>query len=93
VARLVNGSGGSIPLYVYFTFASSCNHIKSFQIPIYAIWKLWSSAIGPMLFGGSGGSSAKPTEEEEETSKRQQKLRKRNEKGDSRVQQVRAGRK
>ncbi|KAF7301474.1 hypothetical protein MIND_00712800 [Mycena indigotica] len=53
-------------------------------IPLYAIFKLWTSFISPMVFGRS---SAPPEEStpQESTSKRQEKLRKRNERGDPRV--------
>ncbi|KAL9712491.1 hypothetical protein Ac2012v2_003729 [Leucoagaricus gongylophorus] len=53
-------------------------------IPLFAIFKLWSSAISPYLPGYS------PTPEDvrtdnQPTSKRQEKLRKRSEKGDPRI--------
>ncbi|KAJ7047600.1 hypothetical protein C8F04DRAFT_14468 [Mycena alexandri] len=56
-------------------------------IPLYAVYKLWTSVVSPML--GLGGS--KPAKEdatadkEETTSKRQEKMRKRGERGDPRV--------
>lgn len=56
------------------------------KIPAYAIYKLWSSFLGPMIFGRS--SAAAPTEEgegKETLSKRQEKLKKRSERGDARV--------
>ena len=58
------------------------------QIPLYAIFKLWSSVISPMFFGRSAAASAAPEgegETKEPTSKRQEKLRKRSERGDPRV--------
>ncbi|KAI0824610.1 DUF788-domain-containing protein [Trametes gibbosa] len=56
-------------------------------IPLYAIFKLWSSVISPMFFGRSAASAAPEAEAEakEPTSKRQEKLRKRSERGDPRV--------
>ncbi|KAH9894333.1 DUF788-domain-containing protein [Cubamyces menziesii] len=57
-------------------------------IPLYAIFKLWSSVISPMFFGRSAAASAAPEgegETKEPTSKRQEKLRKRSERGDPRV--------
>ncbi len=60
------------------------------QIPLYAVFKLWSSVISPMLGFGRGGSGASAeadagTEAKETVSKRQEKLRKRSERGDPRV--------
>ncbi|KAF7355110.1 hypothetical protein MSAN_01426600 [Mycena sanguinolenta] len=54
-------------------------------IPIYAVYKLWTSVVSPML--GFGKSSPPPQEnnDKEATSKRQEKLRKRSERGDPRV--------
>ncbi|KAI0773865.1 DUF788-domain-containing protein [Fomes fomentarius] len=60
-------------------------------IPLYAVFKLWSSVISPMLGFGRGGSGASAeadagTEAKETAvSKRQEKLRKRSERGDPRV--------
>ncbi|KAH9942557.1 DUF788-domain-containing protein [Amylocystis lapponica] len=56
-------------------------------IPVYAIFKLWSSVISPLLLGRSAAPSipddaAAP---KESLSKRQEKLRKRGERGDPRV--------
>ncbi|KAF9263613.1 DUF788-domain-containing protein [Marasmius fiardii PR-910] len=55
-------------------------------IPLYALFKLWTSVISPMFFsrtttsqGGDGGA-------EHATSKRQEKLRKRSERNDPRIQ-------
>ncbi|KXN87899.1 hypothetical protein AN958_07908 [Leucoagaricus sp. SymC.cos] len=53
-------------------------------IPLYAVFKLWSSAISPYL----QGRSLVPEDSQannQPTSKRQEKLRKRSEKGDPRV--------
>lgn len=56
------------------------------QIPVYAIFKLWTSVIGPIFAGrGSTGNSEDGSEKPAATSKRQEKLRKRQEKGDPRV--------
>ncbi|KAH9943119.1 DUF788-domain-containing protein [Epithele typhae] len=55
-------------------------------IPLYAVYKLWSSVISPMFFGGSAASAEpEPEAKEAPTSKRQEKLRKRSERGDPRV--------
>ncbi|KAF9247108.1 hypothetical protein BU15DRAFT_69948 [Melanogaster broomeanus] len=59
-------------------------------IPLYAIFKIWSNFVGPML-GRSptdNSSSAGPSEKET-LSKRQEKLRKRGERGDARVRGIR----
>ncbi|KAJ7591280.1 hypothetical protein C8J56DRAFT_1136411, partial [Mycena floridula] len=53
-------------------------------IPVYAVFKLWTSVIGPMFFGKSAEAPS-AEQEKEPTSKRQEKLRKRNERGDTRV--------
>jgi len=53
-------------------------------IPLFAIFKLWSSAISPYFKSRSSGSEDVPTDTQP-TSKRQEKLRKRSEKGDPRV--------
>ncbi|KAJ8086385.1 hypothetical protein PM082_005208 [Marasmius tenuissimus] len=56
-------------------------------IPLYAVFKLWTSVISPMFFSRSPGSQGADTDNAEPaTSKRQEKLRKRNERGDPRVQ-------
>ncbi|KDR83379.1 hypothetical protein GALMADRAFT_235481 [Galerina marginata CBS 339.88] len=62
-------------------------------IPLYAVFKLWTSVISPMVLGGglSGPSDSTP-DKEPAGSKRQEKLRKRQEKGDPRVR-VQTGRK
>lgn len=58
------------------------------QIPGYAAFKLWNSLISPYFLGRS--STPAPAQEDvgkkETLSKRQEKLRKRSERGDSRVQ-------
>ena len=59
------------------------------QIPLYALFKLWSSVISPYFLGRSGGQPAATEGEadvgKETPSRRQEKLRKRNERGDPRV--------
>ena len=61
------------------------------QIPLYAVFKLWSSVISPMLgFGRGAGAPAESDADagangKETVSKRQEKLRKRQERGDPRV--------
>jgi hypothetical protein len=58
-------------------------------IPLYAMFKIWTSFAGPML--GFGSSKGKESTENSEansapaTSKRQEKLKKRSEKGDPRI--------
>ncbi|KAH6915396.1 hypothetical protein BKA70DRAFT_1258842 [Coprinopsis sp. MPI-PUGE-AT-0042] len=58
-------------------------------IPLYAVFKLWSSVISPMVLGRGSSSDASTTDEAADkagaTSKRQEKLRKRQERGDPRV--------
>ncbi|KAJ3560040.1 hypothetical protein NP233_g11093 [Leucocoprinus birnbaumii] len=53
-------------------------------IPLFAIFKLWSSVISPYLLGRSSAPEDSQVETQQ-TSKRQEKLRKRSEKGDPRV--------
>jgi len=53
-------------------------------IPLFAVFKLWSSLISPYLNANSSTSEDLPTDKEP-SSKRQEKLRKRGEKGDPRV--------
>ena len=56
------------------------------KIPLYAVFKLWTSVISPMVLGrGASGASDSAPEKEPIGSKRQEKLRKRQEKGDPRV--------
>ncbi|KAJ8518368.1 hypothetical protein ONZ45_g4557 [Pleurotus djamor] len=55
-------------------------------IPIYAVYKLWTSMISPMLLGRGSGAPDDQSSTAESTSKRQEKLRKRQERGDPRVQ-------
>ncbi|RDX53209.1 putative opsin, partial [Lentinus brumalis] len=60
-------------------------------IPLYAVFKLWSSVISPMLGFARGGGGAQAeadaarADPKETVSKRQEKLRKRQERGDPRV--------
>ncbi|KAK0467966.1 uncharacterized protein EV420DRAFT_1685022 [Desarmillaria tabescens] len=55
-------------------------------IPLYAIFKLWTSAISPLLLGRAAAAGANDVPEEEPAiSKRQEKLKKRSERGDPRV--------
>ncbi|CCM02806.1 uncharacterized protein FIBRA_04917 [Fibroporia radiculosa] len=55
-------------------------------IPIYAIYKLWSTVISPMLLGRSPPPSVQDNNlPGGSASKRQEKLRKRSERGDPRV--------
>ena len=58
------------------------------QIPLYALYKIWTSFLGPYLgFGKSSDSTADAEENApQQTSKRQEKLKKRSERGDPRVQ-------
>ncbi|KAJ7638575.1 hypothetical protein FB45DRAFT_903260 [Roridomyces roridus] len=53
-------------------------------IPLYAVYKLWTSVISPFVLGRSA-PVAPETDAPESTSKRQEKLRKRSERGDARV--------
>ncbi|KAF8974615.1 hypothetical protein BDZ97DRAFT_1751368 [Flammula alnicola] len=62
-------------------------------IPLYAVFKLWTSVISPMFLGGGSSSLSESTPDKEPSaSKRQEKLRKRQEKGDPPVR-VQNGRK
>jgi len=53
-------------------------------IPLYAVFKLWTFVISPMILGRSPPATD-ATAGQETTSKRQEKLRKRSERGDARV--------
>lgn len=55
------------------------------QIPVYAVFKIWTSFISPMVLGRGGPSEPEENAKEPASSKRQEKLRKRQEKGDPRV--------
>jgi len=57
-------------------------------IPLYALYKIWTSFLGPYLGFGRSSSPADAAEETapQQTSKRQEKLKKRSERGDPRVQ-------
>ncbi|CAA7260195.1 unnamed protein product [Cyclocybe aegerita] len=61
-------------------------------IPLYAVFKLWTSVISPMVLGRGTSTPTEDTPDKTATSKRQEKLRKRQEKGDPRVR-VQTGRK
>ncbi|THH17609.1 hypothetical protein EW146_g3237 [Bondarzewia mesenterica] len=54
-------------------------------IPIFVIYKLWSSFISPMVLGRSVSSAAEDPAPQGNLSKRQEKLKKRSERGDPRV--------
>ena len=56
-----------------------------YQIPLYAIYKLWSAVISPMFLGKPPATVDDGAANKETTSKRQEKLRKRSERGDPRV--------
>jgi hypothetical protein len=51
------------------------------QIPLYGVFKLWTSVIAPMFVPTAAEDSGK----EAEVSKRQEKMRKRSERGDPKV--------
>ncbi|KAF9652103.1 DUF788-domain-containing protein [Thelephora ganbajun] len=57
-------------------------------IPLYALYKIWTSFLRPYLGFGKSSDSADKTENNppQQTSKRQEKLKKRSERGDPRVQ-------
>jgi len=57
-------------------------------LPLYAFYKFWSSFLGPYLGFGKPSDSTDNTKDSapQQTSKRQEKLKKRSERGDSRVQ-------
>ncbi|KAI0269203.1 hypothetical protein BC834DRAFT_865274 [Gloeopeniophorella convolvens] len=54
-------------------------------IPAFIFYKLWNSLISPMVLGRSSSSGVEDEPKQETLSKRQEKLKKRNERGDSRV--------
>ncbi|SJL01607.1 uncharacterized protein ARMOST_04930 [Armillaria ostoyae] len=55
-------------------------------IPLYAIFKLWTSAISPLLLGRAAAAGTDDVPEKQPaTSKRQEKLKKRSERGDPRT--------
>jgi hypothetical protein len=55
------------------------------QIPLFALWKIYSVFLKPYFFSGSQGPSEDEDSSAQGTSKRQQKLKKRADKGDPRV--------
>jgi hypothetical protein len=56
------------------------------KIPLFAVFKLWTSVISPLVLGRGSPASADDTQEKgPATSKRQEKLRKRQEKGEPRI--------
>jgi len=60
--------------------------ISIVKIPLFAVFKLWTSVISPLVLGRGSSASVDDTQEKgPATSKRQEKLRKRQEKGDPRV--------
>lgn len=63
-------------------------HADDPKIPSYAVFKIWSNFIGPMIGRSSDDSTKVSTSENSTLSKRQEKLRKRSEKGDPRVRTV-----
>ncbi|KAK2466494.1 hypothetical protein APHAL10511_002136 [Amanita phalloides] len=56
-------------------------------IPLYAVFKMWVSIVSPLMLGQSKDkpTTTEGSSSEEPMSKRQQKLRKRSDRGDSRV--------
>lgn len=79
-----SGSGGSTRWYVWafvlFSLANDCD-----QVPLYAMFKLWTSIISPYMLGRPSGSGSEDSAKEDTLSKRQEKLKKRSERGDARV--------
>lgn len=77
------------PVFLTAAWTEESSRILLSQIPLYAVFKLWSGVISPYFLGRSGGSSASAEGEAEAgkeiLSKRQEKLRKRSERGDPRV--------
>ncbi|KZT12927.1 DUF788-domain-containing protein [Laetiporus sulphureus 93-53] len=54
-------------------------------IPLYAVYKLWTAVVSPLLLGRSAPTAADDNAPKEPSSKRQEKFRKRAERGDPRV--------
>nr|GAT53930.1 predicted protein [Mycena chlorophos] len=54
-------------------------------IPLYALFKLWTSVLSPFVLGRAAAAAPPEQAAQEGTSKRQEKLRKRSERGDPRV--------
>lgn len=79
-----NGSGSYTWWYVTHRGVGFSSPDIYHQIPLFAIFKLWSSVISPYLPGRSSTPEDAQTDHQP-TSKRQEKLRKRSEKGDPRV--------
>jgi SRP-independent targeting protein 2/TMEM208 len=71
--------GASGPL-LYSNLNNDCD-----QIPLYAMFKLWTSIISPYVLGRSSALGSEDGAKEDTVSKRQEKLRKRSERGDARV--------
>lgn len=77
-------------LLVCFAPNFSMENTDGAKIPSYAVYKLWCNFVGPMIGWSSEEKSTEASTSEKSTlSKRQEKLRKRSEKGDSRVRTIR----
>lgn len=65
-------------------------YTSSFKIPLFAVFKVYSSFIAPFLKARNGaapaGADGEEVQEVQSTSKRQEKLKKRQERGDPRIQ-------
>lgn len=99
LCQVGSGAFGAWVWWLYLIVSASRTgtdelHLCSSKIPLYAMFKLWSSVISPYVLGGSSpfskGSSSSPPEDtsadtKQPTSKRQEKLKKRSERGDPRI--------
>lgn len=83
----VNGFGTFTSWYALLPFFGR-EEADVLKIPSYALFKIWTNFIGPMIGRSSDNSSEASTSEKSTLSKRQEKLRKRSEKGDPRVRTV-----
>ncbi|KAI0751429.1 putative opsin [Daedaleopsis nitida] len=85
-----SGAFGQWVWWLYLVVSCLISLYSLLAIPLYAMFKLWSSVISPMMGFGRGASAAPAdsdtgAETKETVSKRQEKLRKRSERGDPRV--------
>jgi hypothetical protein len=70
----------------YLIHAGLFAFVNTFQIPLYALFKLWGSVISPYVLGRRTAAASGEAVELDNLSKRQEKLKKRQERGDPRVQ-------
>jgi hypothetical protein len=73
---------------IYSVGSSELMDVRSFQIPLFALWKIYSVFLKPYFFSKSTEAAHEDDSVEQSMSKRQQKLKKRGDKGDPRVKRI-----